>query len=136
MSNHSESGQSTVREYMNENVLTIPADATLQEVGQSLLNNQVSTLLVTEGDEYVGIISDKRLARDGLAKGLPPETTKVRTIMRSTLLTIESDQPVREAQALMKANGVRHLVVTESGKIIGIVSISDLIRFYTDFFDK
>jgi CBS domain-containing protein len=136
MSNHPESTQPTVREYMHENVLTIPADATLKEVGQSLLDNQVSALLVKEGDEYLGIISDKRLAREGLAQGLPPETTRVRTIMRQKLLTIESDQPVREAQAMMKANGVRHLVVTESGKIIGIVSISDLIRFYTDFFEK
>jgi CBS domain-containing protein len=136
MSNHPESSQPTVREYMHENVLTIAADATLKEVGQSLLDNEVSALLVTEGDEYLGIISDKRLAREGLAKGLSPETTTVRTIMREKLLTIESDQPVREAQAMMKANGVRHLVVTENGKIIGIVSISDLIRFYTDFFEK
>jgi CBS domain-containing protein len=136
MSNHPESAQPTVREYMHENVLTIPVDATLKEVGQSLLDNQVSTLLVTAGNEYVGIISDKRLAREGLAKGLSPETTTVGAIMRPKLLTIESDQPVREAQEMMKANGVRHLVVTERGKIIGIVSISDLIRFYTDFFDK
>lgn len=136
MSHQPESAQPTVGKYMQENVLTIPADATLKEVGQSLLDNQVSTLLVTEGDEYVGIISDRRLAREGIAKGLSPETTAVRAIMRPKLLTIESDQPVREAQVMMKANGVRHLVVTKQEKIVGIVSISDLIRFYTDFFEK
>jgi len=59
----------------------------------------------------------------------------VRAIMRSEMLLIESDQPVREAQAMMKANGVRHLVVTEAGKIVGIVTISDLIRYFTDFFE-
>jgi len=58
----------------------------------------------------------------------------VRAIMRANMLTIESDLPVREAQTMMKSNGVRHLVVTEKGTIVGIVSISDLIRFYTDFF--
>ena len=136
MSQHAESAQPTVGDYMQENVLTIPADATLKEVGQSLLDNQVSTLLVTEGGEYVGIISDRRLAREGLAKGLPPETTVVREIMRQKLLTIERDQPVREAQAMMKVNGVRHLVVTKQEKIVGIVSISDLIRYYSDFFEK
>ena len=131
-----ESPQPTIREYMHKNVLTVSADATLKEVGQSLSANQVSALLVTEEDKYVGIISDKRLAREALAKGLPPETTTVKAIMRRKLLTIESDQPVRDAQAMMKANGVRHLVVTEQQKIVGIVSISDLIRFYTDFFEK
>ena len=55
--------------------------------------------------------------------------------MRANMLLIESDQPVREAQAMMKSNGVRHLVVTEKGTIVGILSISDLIRYFTDFFD-
>lgn len=136
MPNPPKSAQPIVREYMQENVLSIPAEATLKEAGQSLSDNQVSALLVTDGREYIGIISDKRLAREGLAKGLPPETTTVKTIMRQKLLTIESNQLVREAQTMMKANGVRHLVVTENGKIIGIVSISDLIRFYTDFFER
>ena len=54
--------------------------------------------------------------------------------MRPQPISIESDRPVREAQAVMKTEGVRHLVVTEQGQTVGIVSISDLIRFYTDFF--
>jgi signal-transduction protein with cAMP-binding, CBS, and nucleotidyltransferase domain len=90
---------------------------------------------VTDGDEYVGIVSDKRLAREGVAKGLNMETTTVRAIMRSEMLLIESNQPVREAQAMMKANGVRHHDVTENGEIVGIVTISDLIRYFTDFFE-
>lgn len=126
----------TIKDYMHTDVKTISADTTLKELGQAFANEGVSTLLVTEGDQYVGIVSDKRLAREGIAKGLNPETTSVRSIMREQMLTIESNQPVREAQAMMKANGVRHLVVTEQGKIVGIVSISDLIRFYTDFFDE
>lgn len=83
----------------------------------------------------MGIVSDKRLAREGIAKGLNVETTTVRAILRSKMLMIESNQPVREAQAMMKANGVRHLVVTEAGKIVGIVTISDLILYFTDFFE-
>jgi len=125
----------TISEYMAKNVKTIPVDATLKELSQSFIDQGVSALLVTEGDDYVGIVSDKRLAREGVAKGLNMESTPVRAIMRSKMLMIESDQPVREAQAMMKANGVRHLVVTEAGKIVGIVTISDLIRYFTDFFE-
>jgi len=125
----------TISEYMARNVKTISVDATLTELSQSFIDQGVSALLVTDGDEYVGIVSDKRLAREGVAKGLNMETTTVRAIMRSEMLLIESNQPVREAQAMMKANGVRHLVVTENGGIVGIVTISDLIRYFTDFFE-
>jgi len=125
----------TINEYMARNVKTISVDATLKELSQSFSTQGVSALLVTDGGEYVGIVSDKRLAREGIAKGLNVETTTVRAIMRSKMLMIESNQSVREAQAMMKTNGVRHLVVTEAGKIVGIVTISDLIRYFTDFFE-
>jgi len=126
--------KSTIKDYMNQDVKTIAVDATLKELSQAFVAQGISTLLVKEGENYVGIVSDKRLAREGIAKGLNTETTPVRAIMRANMLTIESDLPVREAQTMMKTNGVRHLVVTEKGTIVGIVSISDLIRFYTDFF--
>jgi len=125
----------TISEYMARNVKTISVDATLKELSQSFIDQGVSALLVTDSGNYVGIVSDKRLAREGVAKGLNMETTTVRAIMRSEMLLIESDQPVREAQAMMKTNGVRHLVVTEAGNIVGIVTISDLIRYFTDFFE-
>lgn len=125
-----------VSNYMHRNAKTISADATLKEAGQAMIDHQVGALLVLQGDQYVGIISDKRLAREGAAKGLNPEETLVSAIMRRDIITIPSDQPVKEAQTLMKNRGVRHLIVTENDKIIGIVSISDLIRYYTDFFDN
>ena len=125
----------TISDYMARNVKTISVDATLKELSQSFIDQGVSALLVTDGDDYGGIVSDKRLSREGVAKGLNMETTPVRAIMRSEMLFIESNQPVRAAQAMMKTNGVRHLVVTEAGEIVGIVTISDLIRYFSDFFE-
>jgi len=125
----------TINEYMARNVKTISVDATLKELSQSFIDQGVSALIVAEGADYVGIVSDKRLAREGIAKGLNIETTTVRSVMRAEMLMIESNRPVREAQAMMKTNGVRHLVVTEEGKIVGIVTISDLIRYFSDFFE-
>jgi signal-transduction protein with cAMP-binding, CBS, and nucleotidyltransferase domain len=133
--NNAEKAEPPISEYMARNVKTISVNVTLKELSQAFIDQGVSALLVTDGDKYVGIVSDKRLTREGVAKGLNMETTTVRAIMRSEMLTIESNQPVREAQAMMKANGVRHLVVTEAGNIVGIVTISDLIRYFTDFFE-
>ena len=132
---HSGKKEPTISEYMTRNVSTISGDATLMELSQAFIKQGVSALLVTDNNDYVGIVSDKRLAREGVAKGFNVETTPVKTIMRSKMLQIESHQPIREAQAMMKAHDVRHLVVTEGGKIVGIVTINDLIRYFTDFFE-
>lgn len=124
-----------VSEYMHRTLMKIPADASLRQAGQLMAERGVGALLAVRGEDYVGIISDKRLAREAAAKGLDPETTSVETIMRRDPISIESHRTVREAQDLMKEKGVRHLVVREGGQIVGIVSISDLIRYYTDFFE-
>ena len=127
---------SKVSDYMHREIKTISADASLREAGQAMADNHVGALLVVRGQEYVGIISDKRLTQEGMAKGLNPESTQVQSIMRSEPIGIEGDRSVKEAQLMMKTRGVRHLVVTEKGNIVGMVSISDLIRFYSDFFDE
>ncbi len=126
----------TVSEYMHRNIISIPGEASLQEAARMMAEQSVGALLVAQGDQYIGIISEKRLAREGAAKGLKPETAKVQSVMRPQPISIESNRTVQEAQALMKSKAVRHLVVTEGGKIVGIVSLSDLIPYYTDFFEN
>ena len=120
---------------MHGDIVTITAEATLQEASQVMGEKGVGALLVKEGEDYVGIISEKRLTREGMAKGFNAETTSVRTIMRKTMVSIESDKTVTEGREMMKASGVRHLVVTEGGKIVGIITLSDLIRYYAEFFE-
>jgi len=124
-----------VYEYMHADVASIGVEATLQEASRVFAEKGVGALLVKEGQNYIGIISEKRLSREGIAKGLNVETTSVRSIMRADLITVQFDQTVKEAREIMKANGVRHLIVKEKDKIVGIITLSDLIRYYADFFE-
>ncbi len=124
---------SMVSDYMHREIKTISADASLREAGQAMADNRVGALLVVRGQEYVGIISEKRLTREGMAKGLNPETTQVQSIMRPEPIGIEGDRSVKEAQAMMKTRGVRHLVVTEKGKIVGMVALATLSDFIQTF---
>ncbi|NKB81850.1 MAG: CBS domain-containing protein [Nitrospirales bacterium] len=127
---------STIAEYMHEDPLTIPINATLQQAAEVMTERMVGALLVIDDcNNYVGIVSEKRLTREGLAKGRNPETTLVESIMRKDPISVDHHQSAREAQDIMKANGVRHLVVKNGEKIIGILALSDLIRYYTDFFE-
>jgi predicted transcriptional regulator len=125
-----------VYEYMHADIASIAVEATLKEASQAFTEKGVGALLVKEGQDYIGIISETRLSREGIAKGLNVETTSVRSIMRADLITVEFDQSVNEAREIMKANGVRHLVVKEKDKIVGIITLSDLIRYYADFFEE
>lgn len=128
--------QPTVVEYMHENPTTVNKNATLQKASEIMHEHNVGALLVVDDEnQYVGIVSDKRIAREGLAKGHDPATTPVQMVMRKDPISIDRHQLARDAQAVMKSNGVRHLVVKDGETIIGILTLSDLIRFYTDFFD-
>jgi CBS domain-containing protein len=70
------------------------------------------------------------LTRRAVARGLDPTTTTVKSCMSRPIITIEDSEPIEEAVRLMKDHGVRHLAVTEDETIIGVLSVSDILRYY------
>ncbi len=124
--------RSTVEAYMSHEVRSVHRAATIKEAGRLLLKYKVGSLMVDDGSRYIGIVTDSDLSRRAVAKGLDPNTTTVTTCMSKPLVTIEEDEPLSEAMALMKKQGIRHLPVTADGTIIGVLSVSDLLRAFTD----
>lgn len=121
-----------VSDYMSHEVHSIHRSSTVKEAGKLLQKNRVGSLIVDDGSRYIGIITDSDLSRRAVAKGLDPNTTTVQVCMSKTLMTIEEDEPLSEAMLLMKKQGIRHLPVTADGTIIGVLSVSDLLRAFTD----
>jgi signal-transduction protein with cAMP-binding, CBS, and nucleotidyltransferase domain len=121
---------SEVRDLMSREIRSVAVDASLREASRLMTKFNVGSLLVIEGAKHVGILTDTDLARKGLAQGVNPEKDRVQSLMSSPLITIDGSRLVEEARALMKAKGIRHLPVTEEGKIIGLISLGDLIRYY------
>ncbi|RMH08201.1 MAG: CBS domain-containing protein [Nitrospirae bacterium] len=120
-----------ISEYMTKSIRSISPDATLQEAGKSMQAEKVGALLVQSGDEFLGMITETELSREVIAQGLDPATTTVKTCMREPLLTIEESAPIAEAVRLMKEKGTRHLAVTENGMVVGVISVSDVLRYYS-----
>ena len=120
-----------VSDFMANTVRAISLDATLREAGQCLQKWKIGSLLVQSGDEYIGSISETELTNEVVASGTDPTTTTVNTCMREPLVTIETSDPIVEGVRLMKEKGTRHLAVTESGRIVGVLSVSDVIRYYS-----
>ena len=124
--------QAKVEAYMSHDVRSIHRAATIKEAGQLLQKYRVGSLIVDDGSRYIGIVTDSDLSRKAVAKGLDPNTTTVTTCMSKALVTIEEDELLSEAMGLMKKQGIRHLPVTADGTIIGVLSLADVVRAFTD----
>ena len=125
-------GPIQVADYMSSEVRSIAATATLKDAGRLLQKLKVGSLLVDDDRRYIGIITDTDLSRKAVARGLDPNSTPVKACMSKPVLTIEDDEAMESAVKMMKDHGVRHLAVTEDGTIIGILSVSDLLRYYSN----
>ena len=120
-----------VAEHLSPDVRTVQQDATLREAGRLMENWKTGSLLVTNSRSYVGIITDSILAREVVARGVDPARTTVKDCMRTPLVAIEAGQPLIEAVRKMKDHATRHLGVMQDGEIIGVISVSNILRYYS-----
>ncbi len=120
-----------VSEYMTREIQSIRADETLREAGQRMEQGKIGALFVDDHQRRVGTITEAMLSRAVVVQGLDPATTPVKRCMNGTIVSISSHEPMVEAVKLMKDHGIRHLAVVEDGTIVGILSVSDLLRYYS-----
>ena len=123
--------EARVSEYMTEEVRSVRWDATLKDAGKLLQKYKIGLLFVDDDRRYVGVITESGLSRNAVAKGLDPNTTLVKAVMSRKIVSIEDNEPIVEAVKLMKEHGIRHLAVTKNETVVGIISISDIVRYYS-----
>jgi CBS domain-containing protein len=123
--------EATVAEFMTQEVRSVRWNATLKDAGKLLQKYKIGLLFVDDDKRYVGVITESGLSRNAVAKGLDPNITLVKAVMNHNIVSIESNEPIIEAVKLMKEHGVRHLAVTENETVVGIISISDIVRYYS-----
>ena len=109
-------------------VLEIDADATVLEAVQQMVEMNVGSLLVTVEGEVTGIVTERDYLRRVTLEGRT-EDAPVREIMSSPLVVATLDTTIDECMALMTDRRIRHVPVVEEGKVVGLVSIGDLVKF-------
>jgi CBS domain-containing protein len=124
--------EETISQYMSAPVQSVTSDSTIFEVSKMMIERNIGSVLVKNGAEFIGIITERDLTRKVIGKGLDPKTTPVKEIMTSPLITLDGDQPVTDANQFMAKHKIRHLAVTVEGKIAGIISVKDLVAFYAN----
>lgn len=111
-----------------DSVFTITADATVYKALELMASENVGALLVMDGDLLIGTISERDYARKVILEGLSSLNTAVKKIMLTKVLYITPDKSVEEGLALMSEKRCRHLPVLEKKKLVGMVSIGDLVQ--------
>jgi len=113
-------------------VRSIGPDETVFDALQMMDAYNVGALVVLDGDRLVGIISERDYARQIVLKGKKSPNTAVKDIMSTEVVCARLDQTVEACMAVMTARGVRHLPVLEHKRVVGIVSIGDMVRTVID----
>ena len=118
-------------------ILKSKADQTVQAIGpddsvfaalQLMADKRIGALLVMQGDAIVGIVTERDYARKIALKGLTSALTKVRDVMTTSVMFVRPEQTSEECMALMTDNRLRHLPVVRDSKLVGLISIGDLVK--------
>jgi CBS domain-containing protein len=112
-----------------KDVLKIEADAPALEAVKQMVDANIGSLLVTDGGEVAGIVTERDYLRRVAQEGPADKNVTVRDIMSSPLVVVGPETEIDECMAVMTDRRIRHLPVVEEGDVVGIVSIGDVVKF-------
>src|SRR6266566_320427 len=109
-------------------VYTIAPTASVLDALKRMAEKSIGALVVTEGEQVLGIITERDYARKVILMARSSKETPVRDIMTSAVMYVRPNQTSEECMVLMTENRLRHLPVMDGGKLIGLISIGDLVK--------
>jgi CBS domain-containing protein len=121
----------TIRQLLDQkgrNVWSVEPGTTVYDAVAKMAEKNVGSLVVMDGEKLVGLITERHYARNVVLKGKTSPKTPVGDIMERNVVVAWPEQSVEECMAVMTDKRVRHLPVLEKEKLIGIVSIGDLVK--------
>ena len=117
-----------VKEIMSKPAYTIDINKTSKEAATMMGKTRRGFLVVTKNGKPIGVLSDSDLINKIVAKNLLPHKVKVKNVMNSPLVTIQSGEDITTAVRKMKNNNVHRLPVLESGRLTGVIALTDIAR--------
>jgi CBS domain-containing protein len=118
--------------HKGRDVWSLSPDATVYEAIDQMAQKGVGALLVMQGEDLVGIVSERDYARKVILMGKSSKETRVREIMSNPVICARPDLTIEETMSLMNQKRVRHLPVVVGEKVVGVISIGDVVRGIID----
>ncbi|GAA1010432.1 oxidoreductase [Streptomyces sp. F-3] len=115
-----------VRDVMTPGVVAVRPAASLVEAAQLMRDHEIGAVVVADGQDVVGVLTDRDIAVRAVAEGLDPQAASAGAVCTSDPLVVGPYDRVSAAVALMRAHAVRRLPVVEAGMPVGVVSLGDL----------
>ncbi|NQV40305.1 MAG: CBS domain-containing protein [Nitrosopumilus sp.] len=115
-----------IQDVMTRALITVNLSTTALQVAKMMEQGGIGAILVQDNSNPVGIVTDRDFATKIAAKNLPFDTP-VEKIMSSPLITINHNEPISTAAQRMTSKKIRKLAVTENGKVVGIITSTDLV---------
>jgi CBS domain-containing protein len=111
-----------------EHVWTISKESTVLDSLELMAEKRIGALVVMDDGHIVGIFTERDYARKVGPQRRNPEETRIEEVMTRELITIDLNQTVNECMVLMTENYIRHLPVMEDGRLVGIISVGDVVK--------
>lgn len=115
-----------VKDVMTTQPITLDRDASLVEAARVMRDQGIGDVIVLEGDDAAGIVTDRDIVIRAVAEGADPNSTRLGQVVSGDLTSVAPEDPVDRAIELMREKAVRRLPVLEAGKPVGMVSLGDL----------
>ncbi len=123
-----------VRDVMNSPVISADPEDTLKDIALKMSDNRVGSIVITKNDVPSGIVTDWDIVSGGVVKDIKPGMIKASEIMQP-LHTIESEESITEAARILRKNNIKRLGVVYKGRLVGIISASDVIAVTPELVD-
>jgi CBS domain-containing protein len=116
-----------VRDVMSKDVKVVRPDTTMKEVVATMNKFDIGSIIVVQGERPVGIITERDILRKQVEPCLAPETLTAKHVMTSPLVMINEEASIEEAARLMAKKKAKRLPVMDNGKLVGILSYTDIV---------
>ena len=118
----------TIKEIMKQDLVTLPYGSSVVEAARTMRQRRIGSIFIRIDHRIVGIVTEADIVREVVGAERTPAFISVQDIMSFPIIAIEERSPLTDAADLMERHRTRHLAVTKSGEIVGVVSVRDLLH--------
>ena len=124
-----------VYDCMTTKPISVSSDSSLEKCAKVMAQNHVGALVIKDDHKSIGLITEQDIVRKVIAKGENPLNKKVRDFMEKKLMTISPNDDIYEALIKMRDSNIRHLPVVDKGKMLGLLTIKDVLKIEPQLFE-
>jgi len=124
-----------VRDVMIKDVASVGEDLSVYEVSKLMAEREIGSIVVVREGRPVGIVTERDFLKRVIVAGRDTKTTRIREVASSPVVTVDPDTNIASAILLMEKNKVRRLIAVEDGKLAGIVSSRDFMKYLSHFYE-